>query len=95
LFRIHESGSDSESLVLTESKNIYFTKIGGAKQNHGPDSRGTSRTERSSTNFFFIPKFLESVKFFETSELFKKNPFYSSNFQEILTLEPNLAVKFQ
>ncbi len=32
LFRIHKSGSDSESLVLTESKNIYFTKIGGTKK---------------------------------------------------------------
>ncbi len=53
---IHESGSDSENLVLTESKNIYFTKIGGTKKKHGPNSRGTSRTQRPSTNFFFKAK---------------------------------------
>jgi hypothetical protein len=33
----------SESLVLAESKNTDFVKIGGTKKNHGPNSRGTSR----------------------------------------------------
>ncbi len=32
LFRIHESGSDSESLFLAESKNTNFIKIGGTKK---------------------------------------------------------------
>jgi hypothetical protein len=36
--KLYESGSDSESLVLTELKNIFFTKIGGTKKNHGPNS---------------------------------------------------------
>jgi hypothetical protein len=29
---IHESTSDSENLVLTEYKNIYFINIGGTKK---------------------------------------------------------------
>ncbi len=53
MFRIHESTPDSESLVLTDHKNNYFTKIGGTKINHGPNSRGTSRTQRPSTKNFF------------------------------------------
>ncbi len=44
VFRIHESGSDSESLVLTDHKNNYFTKIGGTKNVHGSNSRGLSYT---------------------------------------------------
>ncbi len=53
MFRIHESGSDSESIVLPESKNTNFIKIGGTKNVHGPNPRGTSRTQRPSTKFFF------------------------------------------
>jgi hypothetical protein len=65
LFRIHESGSDSESLILTESKNTNFTKIGGTKKNHGPNSRDTtSRTQRPSSKFFSKAKFVESLEFF-------------------------------
>jgi hypothetical protein len=44
---------DSESLVLTDRKNNFFTKIGGTKKIHGSNSRGTSRTQRPSTKFFF------------------------------------------
>ncbi len=113
MFRIHESTPDSESLVLTEFKNNYFTKIGGTKKIHGSNSRGTSRTQRPSTQFFFkariywkfgvfwkvcIVSFQKSNicpnKYLETSELFKKIHFYSSNFQQISALEPNLTMNF-
>ncbi len=56
MFRIHESTPDSESLVLTDHKNNYFTKIGGTKKIHGSNSRGTSRTQRPSTKNFFKPR---------------------------------------
>jgi hypothetical protein len=49
LFRIHESTPDSESLVLTDHKNNYFTKIGGTQKIHGSNFRGASRTQRPST----------------------------------------------
>jgi hypothetical protein len=114
LFRILESTSDSESLVLTEYKNNYFTKIDGTKKNHGPNSRGTSRTQRPSTKFFFKSKISWKCEVFwkagivsfqknniypnkklETSKLFRKIHFYSSNFQQISALEPNLTMKIQ
>jgi hypothetical protein len=44
---------DSESMVLAEFKNTNFIKIGGTKNVHGPNPRGTSRTQRPSTKFFF------------------------------------------
>jgi hypothetical protein len=34
-------------------------------------------------------------KLLETSELFRKIHFYSSSFQQISTLKPNLVIKFQ
>jgi hypothetical protein len=43
-------------LVLTESKNNIFTKIGSTKKIHGPNSRGTSCTQRPSTKIFFETK---------------------------------------
>jgi hypothetical protein len=68
LFQIHESTPDPESLVLTDHKNNYFTKIGGNKKIHGSNSRGTSRTQRLSTKNFFKARiyrkfgvFLESL----------------------------------
>jgi hypothetical protein len=114
LFRIHESTPDSESLVLTDHKNNYFTKISGTKKIHGSNSRGTSRTQRPSRKIFFQSKNLLNLfgffwkacivtfqksnicpnKLFETSELFEEIHFYSSNFQQISALEPNLTMKF-
>ncbi len=51
MFRIHESTPDFESLVLTEHKNNIFINIGRTKKKHGPNSPGTSRTQRPSSNF--------------------------------------------
>jgi hypothetical protein len=59
---IHESGSNSESLVLTESKNYYFTKIGGTKKVHGTISRCTSQLH--TLIFFSKAKFIESLDIF-------------------------------
>ncbi len=64
MFRIHESGSDSESFVLAEFKNTNFIKIGGTKNVHGSNSRGTSRTQRPSTNFFFRVVISWKVEYF-------------------------------
>jgi hypothetical protein len=36
------------------STNTNFVKIGGTKKVHGPNPRGTSRTQRPSSNFFYI-----------------------------------------
>ncbi len=63
MFRIHESGSVSETLVLTESKNTNFTKIGGTKKNHGPNSRDTSRTQRPSIKIFSKQEFIQNLEF--------------------------------
>jgi hypothetical protein len=68
LFLIHESGSVFDSWVLAESKNTNFIKIGGTKNVHGLNPRGTSRTQRASTKLFFqwknslkVWSFLESL----------------------------------
>jgi hypothetical protein len=39
--------------VFTEYKNYIFIKICGTKKIHGPNSRGTSRTQLPSTKIFF------------------------------------------
>jgi hypothetical protein len=64
LFQTHESGSVSDSLVLTESKNNNFTIIGGTKINHGPSSRDTSLTQRPSIKIFFKPKIYWKLGYF-------------------------------
>jgi hypothetical protein len=81
IVRIYESTPDSESFVLTESKNNIFTKKGGTKKIHGSNSRGTSRTQWPSTKIFSNPKFLESVKFFgkPASYPFRKVIYVSTN----------------
>ncbi len=43
MFWIHESGSDSEGLILTEYKNNHFVKIGGSMVGDDSFSCETSR----------------------------------------------------
>ncbi len=41
------------SLLTSDHKNNYFTKIGGTKKIHGSNSRDTSRKQRPSSKNFF------------------------------------------
>jgi hypothetical protein len=53
-----------DQFLVAGSKNTNFTKIGGTKKNHGPNSRGTSRTQRPSIKIFFQTKNLLKVWIF-------------------------------
>jgi hypothetical protein len=64
LFRIHESGSDSESLVLTESKNNYFPKIGGTKKCLAQTPAAPPVYTNAPLNLFSMAKFIESLDIF-------------------------------
>jgi hypothetical protein len=103
LFRIHESGPVSGSWVLAEPKNTNFTKIGGNKNVHGPNPRGISRTQRPSTNFFLMEKFIENLEFFEkpASYSFRKVIYVPTNSLKLQSylrksiLDPSFFSKFQ
>ncbi len=60
MFRIHESSPDLESLVLTEFKNNYFTKISGTKKIHGPNSH----KKITITNIWCVLSLIAQTKFF-------------------------------
>jgi hypothetical protein len=103
LFRIHESGSDSESFVLTESKNTDFVKIGGTEKVHGPKSRGTSRVYKLSTIFFPQQEFIESLEFLRKPawKPFRKVIYVPTNYLRLQSysrnpdLTPPIFSKFQ
>ncbi len=103
MFRIHESGLDSESLLLAESKNTNFIKIGGTKNVHGANPRGTSRTQRPSTKIFLKGKFIEFLEFFgkPASYPFRKVIYVPTNSLKLQSysrkpiLGPSIFCKFQ
>ncbi len=66
-----ESTPGFESLVLTEFKNNYFTKIGGTKKIHGSNSRGISHKQ-----LFSKQEFIENFEFFGKPATFQKSNIY-------------------
>ncbi len=86
MFQIHESGSVSDSLVLTEFKNNNFTIIGGTKINRArekiyiqiPQSRIDELLFQEATTKISVPNSKYNCSFAQKSEA-RFSSFYMEN----------------